>query len=205
LKFQTTSFVGIFNPNSYYLDELFNAAAPNPEWGKIKTTETVFFEEDMEDRMMVGRFELTDSTFTDNYSRKVLFNSTGQSKILQLTAASILNSPASANWIYRLNNPSIPEGVDLKLSAKISTQNMQGEGIVLAIRTISGDENSTEVSAAISSRNVLDITGDTPERTFDLILPYCPSKLQQIELIFQIAPNTAGIVNLDDVKLSIME
>ncbi len=190
---------------AYYLDELFNAAAPNPDWGKIKTKETVFFEEDMEDRMMVGQFELTDSSFLNNFSRKVLFNPASQSKRLQLTAQSILNTPASANWIYRLNNPVIPEGVDLKLSAKISTENMQGEGIVLAIRTISGNNETTEVSAAISSRNVLEITGNTAEKTFDLILPYCPSDLQQIELIFQIAPNTSGIVNLDDVKLSIME
>lgn len=190
---------------AYYLDELFNAAAPNPDWGRIKVTETIFFEEDMENRMMEGQLELTDTIAASNFSQKILFNPTTQSKVLQLTAQTILGTPASANWIYRLDNPIIKEGVDLKLSAKISTENMEGEGIILAIRTISGDNSISEVSAAISSRNITEITGESAERIVDLVLPYCPSKLQQIELIFQIAPNTSGIANLDDVKLSIME
>ncbi|MEM1124144.1 MAG: hypothetical protein AAGJ18_27150, partial [Bacteroidota bacterium] len=152
-----------------------------------------------------GQLEITDSTFSNNFTHKITTLPNATSKNLQITAKHILNNPVSSNWIYRIDQPAVQEGDALQLSAIISTENMQGEGIVLAIRTISENDQFSEVSAAISSRSSLEITGTSPAKKYSIILPYCPSNVQQIELIFRITPNTSGIVNFDDVNLSILE
>lgn len=190
---------------AYYLDELFNPATPVPIWGRLNRKATVIFEEDMEGKIVEGMLEVTDPIYATNFSQSVAQNLATSSKILQLDAEDILDNPVSANWIYRIEEVSISEGAGLKLSAKISTQQMVGEGIVLAIRVISVDNGVEEVTAATSSRNQSDISGTSAEKLYELSLPYAPAKIQRIELIFQIAPNTSGRANLDDVQLSITE
>ena len=109
--------------------------------------------------------------------------------------------------MIRLDNPVIAEGLGLKLQAKIATENMEGEGVAMLIRTLSGngDLESLDISAAATSRNTISITGNESMKMYEVDLDYFPSDVRQIALIFQILPNTSGTAYIDDIRLDVME
>ncbi len=189
---------------SYYLDKLFRPSTPTPDWGKIKRKPTPFFEETVETDNPMGRLEFSDLKSATNYSHTISINPTSNTKSIQVTAKQSIPNAATGSWVIRLDNPSIAEGLGLKLKAKIATENMEGEGVVMIIRTLSGELEDLDISAAATSRTTNSITGTKPFTPYEIDLPYYPSDVRQIALIFQILPNTTGAFYLDDIQLDIM-
>lgn len=190
---------------TYYLDKLFRPSTPTPDWGKIKRKATPFFEEAVETDNPMGQLEFSNLKTATNYSHTISLNPTSNTKNIQVTAKQGTPSTSTGSWVIRLDNPSIAEGLGLKLKAKIATENMEGEGVVMIIRTLSGQTESLDISAAATSRNTARITGNQALTAYEIDLVYYPSDVQQIALIFQILPNTTGTFYLDDIQLDVME
>ncbi len=183
----------------YYIDKLFNLNAQMPEWGWMKLKETVFFEENLETEAAIGQLETQNTRLTGTIAENPL----NQSKSIALTVIEEYESNNVDGWFIRLKNPVIAEGVDIKFSTEIIAENLNGEGINLILRTYSGTDTESVVSASISKR-ITDLSNLTAEIEA-LTLIYYPSDVQQIEIILQILPNTSGTVYFDDLKLSVME
>ena len=190
---------------TYYLDKLFRPSTPTPNWGKIKRKATPFFEEKVETDNPLGQLEFSDLKTATNYSHTISLNPISNTRNIQITAKQGIPNAATGSWVIRLDNPSIAEGLGLRLRAKIATENMEGEGVTMIIRTLSGQKESLDISAAATSRNTDRITGTQGITPYEIDLPYYPSNVQQIALIFQILPNTIGTFYLDDIQLDIME
>lgn len=190
---------------TYYLDKLFSASTPTPDWGKIKRKAMPFFEETVETDNPMGQLEFSDLKTATNYSHTITVNPTANTKSIQVTAKQGIPNAATGSWVIRLDNPAITEGLGLKLKAKIATENMEGEGVAMIIRTLSGEQGDLDISAAATSRNIAKITGNQALTSYEIDLAYYPSDVRQIALIFQILPNTTGTFFLDDIQLDVME
>ena len=192
---------------NYYLDKLFKPGTATPDWAKIKRNPTLFFEEKIDTDTPMGQLEFSDLKVSDNFSQSIITNPITQSKNIQLTVKDQIPNGATGSWVIRLDNPVIAEGLGLKLQAKIATENMEGEGVAMLIRTLSGngDLESLDISAAATSRNTISITGNESMKMYEVDLDYFPSDVRQIALIFQILPNTSGTAYIDDIRLDVME
>jgi len=190
----------------YYLDKLFKPGTTTPDWARIKRAATLFFEEKVETDTPMGQLELSDLKTTTNFSAAIIDNPITQSKNIQLSVKEQIPNGATGSWVIRLDNPVIEEGLGLKLQAKIATEAMEGEGVAMLIRTLSGDDlEALDISAAATSRNMHSITGNQSLQMYEIDLNYFPSDVRQIALIFQILPNTSGTAFLDDIRLDVME
>jgi len=190
---------------TYYLDKLFRVSTGIPDWGRIKRKATPFFEEKVESDTPMGQLEFSDLKITTNFTQTITTNPISQTKNIQLTVKEKIPNGATGSWVIRLDNPTIEEGLGLKLRANIATENMEGEGVAMLIRTLSGQLDALDISAAATSRNTTSITGDLVAKKYEIDLDYYPSDVRQIALIFQILPNTSGTVYLDDIQLDVME
>lgn len=190
---------------AYYLDKLFKPTTGTPDWGKIKRKATLFFEEKVDRDIPDGDIEVSDLKASTNFTHSIEINPTTTAKSIQLTAKDKIPNGATGSWVIRLDKPNIAEGLGLRLKANLTTENMEGEGVAIVLRTLSGQNEPFDISGATSSRNTTSIVGTTPETPYEVTLNYYPSKVQQIALIFQILPNTAGTVYIDDIQLDIME
>ena len=190
---------------TYYLDKLFGLAAGIPDWGRVKRKAIPFFEEPVDTDNPMGQLEFSDLKAATNFTYNITDNPISNTKKIQIEAKQKIPNSATGSWVIRLDNPSIEEGLGLKLQAKISTENMEGEGVAIILRTLSGQSESLDISAANSTRNTTNIIGNQAETLYEVDLSYYPSNVQQIALIFQILPNTAGTVFIDDIKLDIMK
>jgi len=184
---------------AYYLDKLFRLSTQTPDWGKIKSKATTFFKEDVESAEVEGQLIAPN----DNFTGIITENPLNQSKSIALTAVGKFENNNLGGWTIQLDNPDIAEGVDLKFSTQIIAEDLKGEGINLILRTYSGDNTDSVISAA-TSRKITDLSNLTAEIEA-LTLIYYPSDVQQIEIILQILPNTSGTVYFDDLNLSVME
>lgn len=185
---------------AYYLDKLFRLSTPAPNWSKVKSRETIFFEEDAESDQVAENLAL----LSTNFKGTIAENPISQSKSIALEAVEKLTGGDEVGeWIIRLESPVISEGVDLKFTTQIASENLSGAGINLILRTYSRNNSETEISAATSKRinNLTNLTNQIEALT----LTYFPSDVQQIEIILQILPNTSGTVYFDNLKLSVME
>ena len=191
----------------YYLDKLFKPGTLTPDWGKVKRKATPFFEELVDTDTPMGQLEFSDLKIITNFSHAITTNPITQAKNIQLTVKDQIPNGATGSWVIRLDNPVIEEGLGLKLIATIATENMEGEGVAMVMRTLSGNDDlaSLTISAAASSRSTASITGNLAAKRYVVDLDYFPSDVQQIALIFQILPNTSGTVYLDDIRLDVME
>lgn len=189
----------------YYLDKLFGVAAGIPDWGRIKRKATPFFEERIETNNPKGTLEFSDIKAANNFTYAVVNNPITNSKNIKIEALQKIPNSATGSWVIRLDNPSIEEGLGLKLKAKVATENLEGEGVAIILRTLSGRTEALDISAANSTRNTTNILGTQSATLYEVDLSYYPSDVQQIELMFQILPNTAGTVFIDDINLDIME
>ncbi|MFK7983036.1 MAG: hypothetical protein AB8G86_23855 [Saprospiraceae bacterium] len=190
---------------AYYLDKLFKPGTPTPDWAKIKRNPSLFFEEKIETNTPLGQLEFSDLKISTNFSSAITVNPVTQSKNIELRVKDQIPNGATGSWVIRLDNPVIEEGLGLKLQAKIATENMEGEGVAMLVRTLSGDVTSLDISGAATSRNTHSITGNQAEKLYEVNLDYYPSDVRQIALIFQILPNTSGTAYLDDIRLEVME
>lgn len=190
---------------TYYLDKLFRTSTATPDWGRIKRKATPFFEEKVNSDTPIGQLEFSDLKIKTNFTQAITTHPVSQTKSIQLTVKEQIPNGATGSWVIRLDNPTIEEGLGLKLSASIATENMEGEGVAMIIRTLSGQLEALDISAAATSRNTTSIKGDLAEKEYEVDLDYFPSDVRQIALIFQILPNTSGTVYLNDIQLDVME
>jgi len=190
---------------AYYIDKLFRTTTEIPAWGKLKSKATLLFEEKVETDTPIGALEFSDQAIADNFSQTIAINPTSDAKSIQLIAREKIANNASGSWVIRLDDPVIEEGLGLRLQAKITTENLEGQGFAMLLRTLSGNQAALDISAATSSRNSTNITGTQTETLYEIDLGYYPSDVRQIALIFQLLPNTTGTVYIDDIQLDIME
>lgn len=184
---------------AYYLDKLFSLSTPTPNWGKIKSKATTFFEEDVESSEVEGELMAPHA----NFKGTIAENPINQSKSIKLSNAGKFENSMLGGWVIQLDNPDIQEGVDLKFSTQVIAEDLKGEGINLILRTYSGDTTKSVISSA-TSKKLTDLSNLTSQIE-ELTLIYYPSDVQQIEIILQILPNTSGTVYFDDLNLSVME
>ena len=185
---------------AYYIDKLFRLSTPTPDWGKIKSRETPFFEQNLEAEGVIGQLETMNNTLLTGMISE---NPLNQSKSITLTVVEEFENNTLEGWVIQLDKPVIAEGVDLKFSTQIIAEDLKGEGVNLILRTYSGTDTESIISAATSKKitNLSNLTAEIEALT----LNYYPSDVQQIEIILQILPNTSGTVYFDDLKLSVME
>lgn len=184
---------------AYYLDKLFKLSTPTPDWGRIKSNATTFFEENVESSDVAGHLMAPNENFTGGIAENPL----NQSKSIKLSNSGKIENSNLGGWVIQLDNPVIEEGVDLKFSIQVISEDFEGEGINLILRTYSGDTTESVISAATSKKltDLAPLTASIEELT----LAYYPSDVQQIEIFLQILPNSSGTVYFDDLKLSVME
>ncbi len=183
----------------YYVDKLLSLTTSTPNWGRIKTKATTFFEENLETEQFAGEVIAPN----ENFVGEIVENPLTGSKSIALSAQGKFEFSNPGGWIIQLDNPDIEEGVDLRFSTQITGVDLKGEGVKLILRTYSGDNQETEISE--SAFKVITNLSESQATMEAFTLIYYPSDVQQIEIILQILPNTTGTVYFDDLKLSVME
>jgi len=143
----------------YYLDKLFGLATGIPDWGRIKRKAIPYFEEPVNTNRPMGQLEFSDLKAATNFTYDIIENPISNTKSIQIAAKEKIPNGATGSWVIRLDNPSIEEGLGLRLKANMATENMEGEGVVMILRTLSGQRESLDISAANSTRNTTNIKG----------------------------------------------
>lgn len=102
-------------------------------------------------------------------------------------------------WALRFLNPETPEGATLKVRAKLSTKNLQGNEPILVFRADKGDR--TVIFETTQGRQIL--TGNFNGREIEFTIGdfYNKSDAMSVLLIFQ--SDSQGEVILEDLDITI--
>lgn len=190
---------------TYYLDKLFKGVTSIPDWGKIKTNESVLFQDDFERKSKSGEFIISDVVYLANFEKRQLLNESSNSKSIKLTAKEQLDNSVIATWEININQPLLQEGIGLKLEVNVSTDELIGEGAAIYLETFSGNSEFPDLSASSSTRRINKIEGTQDLKPYVLEIPYFPSDVQQIKISLRILPKTSGSVYFDDLTLKVLE
>lgn len=190
---------------TYYLDKLFKGFTSIPDWGKVKSKESILFQDDFERKSKSGELVISDVVYLENFEKRQLVNESTNSKSIKLSAKEQLDNPVTATWEININQPLIQEGVGLKLEVNVSADKLIGEGAAIYLETFSGHPEFPDLSSSSSTRRINRIEGTHALKPYVLEIPYFPSEVQQIKIGLRLLPKTSGSVYFDDLTLKILD
>ena len=94
----------------------------------------------------------------------------------------------------------------MRLSVDLTTENLEGNGIAIALRTDSkADNGEIRLSGFSTTQNNLLINGNISGATYTVNLGYFPEKVEQIQIFLLMLNETKGKAYFDNVKLELLE
>jgi len=202
----STSPYSIFTPikRKYYIDELFDPAIAKPMWGEIKSrgNGTIVFQEDFEEGFDWELRLRNDSISSSTYMANIEFDESKNTNVATLNSNALID--VNAIFTTSFKPTFIKEGAILELKATIRTENVIGDGVALALRINSKNEEYFDVSGWDSTQDVTPIKG-TMSREYSLIIPYYPSDVDYGRIFLLFLPNSKGKVSIDDIVVTAYE
>lgn len=186
----------------YYIDELFDSSIRFPQWAvyKPRVNGRIVFKEDFEGKTN-WRFILTDSTKVDTYTSGINFDESTNSTVATIHPFEYAENDVLSYWFTTFLPMSITEGSIMELSVTVKTEEVEGNGISLILRTDSGNEDYVEQSGLA---RLTSITGTDTKRYF-LAIPYYPTEVLRVNIFLYVSPYTKGKVSFDDVEVTVYD
>lgn len=181
----------------YYIDELFNPAAPAPDWAKAKTNIKIFHQDNFENGIQSWNFFEGSIMNEDNFIGSV------EDGALKVMSLSDQIKDQFGGWWLQFPNPPLEEGQSLKLTVTLSTRDLVGNGGSLVLRTDSGTEAKT--AAFASTQGNTTINGNLEKDTFSTRISYIPADIRKLNVYLLLLANTKGSIYFEDLEVSILE
>jgi hypothetical protein len=183
----------------YYLDELFDRLAGNEQcinFGQHYQQDLVFFKNDLDDPLWIF------SNNNENYqiSRGIHENS----DIPFLRISSHGNGQNTGYTFRQIDAPNIPEGATVKLRTKISSENLEGPGVAIALRvyeTEIGQSGATTLESHFLSTEMNPINGKLENEMIELTLTNFTRKTIFMIPFAVMMPGTSGEAFFDDFEI----
>lgn len=202
----TTAF-GVYNDftpekRSYYIDELLDETTAIPSWASAKTNtreisinSTVDISE--EGWIFINQFDENNDINRTASRTNELSNDSNFS--LKIEGESTVNESGFSFWRLIIPTPDVVVGSQLKVVAKIKTENIAGRGVVLSLR---GDNNETEERPFfVTTATDKYITGTNEFTQYNALLDYYPTGVNEIRIYLVMRSQTTGTVYFDDIQL----
>ncbi|PSL06447.1 hypothetical protein [Cecembia rubra] len=184
---------------SYYLDELFDRLAANQQcidFGQDFESDPVFFKKDINDSMW--RF----SSDNGNYGINGGINEASGNPFFQISSE---GTGQNTGYAFRqIDAPNIPEGATVRLRTKISSENLEGPGVAIALRvyqTAIGQGGASTVESHFLSTEMNPINGKLDNELIELTLTNFTRKTIFMIPFAVMMPRTKGKANFDDFEI----
>ncbi|MEM8897218.1 MAG: hypothetical protein AAGC85_03905 [Bacteroidota bacterium] len=182
----------------YYISELMSSLTPIPEWGEAKTNYVLFFEDLLQDEIKWF------SSSTGLRSYESFIDSTGDLANpirLGLSSNNQVNNSDFAFWNREFRNPTIKDGASVKLKVTISTDNVRGDGVAIALRGDYGGGPDSELVFFETTQGSKPLIGTVSNLIFEVNLPNYSQDTDELIIFLILLPNSSGIVYFDDISL----
>ncbi|MFD2203426.1 hypothetical protein [Shivajiella indica] len=183
----------------YYLDELFDRLTANQQcidFGQDFELNPVFFKNDINDSMW--RF----SNDNGNYGISGGINEASGNPFFQISSEG--NGQNTGYAFRQIDAPNIPEGATVKLRAKISSENLEGPGVAIALRvyeTEIGQSGAATVESHVLSTEMNPINGKLENKLIELTLTNFTRKTIIMIPFAVMMPGTSGEASFDDFEI----
>ena len=187
----------------YYIDELFDPLKDSPSW-VTKTESTIVIEDKINDQSDNWKF-------FSSFDSSGIFTSDGLDTIgSDNFALSITSTNPSADntfsfWRRTIENPQYPIGSGLKLSIDITTENLAGNGVSIALRTDSKENEELMISSFQTTQGRTTLNGNLENKTVSVNIGYFPEKVENIHIFLLMLNKTEGKAYFDNIKLELLE
>ncbi len=188
----------------WYLDELFNPDAEVPAWGQVKSYSKDFWADDI-DSLATGWEFATAMGATAFLCQGTIVSNTVHSASHALSLGCQTSAlDERSQWLYTFDKPDVPIGTKLVLKAHIKTEELNGDGIVIAF--YGENDTTSQLPFFYFSTELYQIKGTRDWEEYQLpFLAYFPNGVDRMKVAFIAGRNTTGKAWIDDVKLELWE
>lgn len=182
----------------YYISELISPFTPVPEWAVARTNFSLFFEDLLEEEVdWIGNT-------TGQQSYESFIDSTGDPANpirLGLRSDTQVDNDDFALWRKDFDSPDIEEGASVRLRVTVELENVQGDGVAIALRgdDLNGPQGELVFFETTQRRRTL--SGTVSNLKFDLTLPNYSRETDRFTVFLLLLANTSGTVYFDDISL----
>ena len=187
----------------YYIDELFDPEIELPHWA-INNEQEIVFEDDIDIKNSNWEFvSSNDSTGVYSSNNQDVLNDGNKTLSIEATQAS--DNIIFSFWRKNIENPSIPVGSTLRVSVEVTTQELEGNGISIALRTNSRADGDIKLSAFSSTQGVKEFNGNLNQELATVEIGYFPEKVESINVFLIMLNETKGKAYFDNIKLEMFQ
>lgn len=178
---------------AYYLDELLDPNTPVPDWASAKLNPTIIINDSINGNDTNWEYSNFGNSSHSGEISTTHFTSSGSSLKISATEPSDFSF-----WRYSFSPEGIQQGSRLTVDVNVRLDNVNGEGVFIALR---GDSDDGTVFFR-TTQGTKTITGTFPFTKYSLELPYYIEKVKTLNLFLIMGGNATGTAYFDDIVIT---